>query len=243
MGFIKLFSRSLILLIALGCVSSANYADEFLITGRPGSKISIGDFDCSKCATPSATMLGLFGDREKNGQLTAGELWQFFNSHGIDSVDRLTLCLDVQTDGRSALFGINSMELKIEDPSSVGALLTDASFKNNTLSIPGYDIAPFKPEAKLEVELGYDFMERFSADSTALVSLDVSGDESSQPVVSIEGNRAGGFFSNNTNSIALGAFAIFWALVFIALNRLTRRQVDATPAHKSSPPSQQALSA
>lgn len=242
MGFSKLPTYSLICLLASGLFASTNFADEIIISGQSGSKITIGDFDCSKCPSPSRTTLNLWSGHDSTN-LTAGELWQFFDSQGIHSLDRLKLCLDVESNAGLLNSGINSMELKIEDPSNLGSMLTNVSLKGDSLSIPGYDIAPFKPEAILEVALDYDFMKRFSADSTEKISLNVIGDANSMPVISVQGDRGEGFFSSMINVWALGAFAIFWALVFVALNRFTKPQVNLPQSKNISAPKHQALSA
>lgn len=241
MGFSQTLSRSFVGLLAIGLFAATSIADEVIIDGKQGSKIA-GDFDCSKCPSPSTSMLNLL-DGCESSSLTAGELWQFFDSQGVDSLDRLTLCLDVESSGL-ATSGINSMELKIEDPSNLGSLLTNVSLGDDWLTIPGYDIAPFKPEANLEIELGYDFMQRFSADSTEKISLNVSGAANSQPVVSVQGVDGNGLFSS-INSLAIVAFAVFWSLVFISLYRFTKPPVSESELKNKnvSPRERRALSA
>ncbi len=239
---IQLLTRTFVLSVAIGLFVTVSFADEVVLDGRRDSKVTVGDFDCSKCPRPANRMLSLF-DGHDSSSLTAGQLWRFYNSQGVNSLDRLTLCLDIESDGRLETAGINSIELKIEDPSNFGKLLTDVSLKNNSLSIPIYDIVPFRPEANLEIELGYDFMQRFSAESKEKISLNVTGDASSNPVVSVQGVSDDRFFSSMINTIALSAFAVFWAFVFIALYRYTKPQIKAPEPQNVAPPKRQALSA
>lgn len=240
MGFSQRLLRSFVCLLAIGLFAATSIADEVIIDGKQGSQIA-GDFDCSKCPSPSTSMLNLL-DGSESGSLTAGEVWQFFNAQGVDSLDRLTLCLDVESDGGLATVGIDSMELKIEDPSNFGSLLTNVSLGDDWLRIPGYDIAAFKPEANLEIKLGYDFMQRFSADSTEKISLNVSGAANSQ--VSVQGVDGKGFFSS-INSLAVVAFAVFWSLIFISLYRFTKPPVNESELKNKnvSPHERRALSA
>lgn len=202
----------------------ATCADEIVLDSSVNTKVSVGDFDCSQCPTPTSAINLLSGS--DSGELTAGQLWQYFNSQGFESVDKLTLCVDVQQPSENSdEFGLNSVELKIEDPMNAGGLLTNVSLGQNSLVFPNYDISSYKPEAKLEFALGYDFMERFSANSQEKISVDVSSNASevASPVLSIEGGS--GFRFNMT---ALAVFAMFWAVVFFALNRFTKPQVNTT---------------
>ena len=245
MGYSKKILSLLGLLTIFATFVSPNIADEVIFDRKAKSKITVGGFDCSQCPKPSSNMFSLFDGN--TSELTAGELWTYFDSQGVSSLNQLTLCLDVPTNGDSSAFGINSMELKIEDPSQLGNLLTDVSLGDNSLVFAGYDITLFKPEAKLEIDLGYDFMKRFSAESKEKISLDVSSDgdgrADAQPVFSIEG--AAGFFAKRFNTMALTVFAIFWAIVFIALNRFTKPKlvIHDTKANRPAPSNQRALSA
>ena len=240
MSFSNLTIR-FVALISIVILTVPCSGDEVIIDNNASNKVSVGDFDCSKCPNAMGNILALFDG--VNNEVTAGQLWTFFDSQDVSSVSHLVLCLDVQPNNESAM-GINSVELTIEDPAQLGSLLTNVSLGNNSLLLPGYDITAFKPEAKLEIALGYDFMERFSADSTEKISLDVASDgDHSTAVVSVQGEN--GFFAQGFNLIALVVFAIFWAIVFLALNRFTRPQVDAqeTLTLKHTPAKRQALSA
>jgi len=222
MGFSHVATR-LIVLLSFATFASASFADEVIIDGRASSKISVGDFDCSQCPSPANNIFSLFDGNDR--EFTAGQLWKFFDEQGVSSVEHLVLCLDLQPSSETIPFGIDSFELKIENPSELGALLTNVSLGDNSLVFPGYDISSFKPEAKLEIALGYDFMERFSADSKEKISLDVSSaNNGSMPVVSVEAGN--GFFAQKFNIYALIVFAAFWSVVFLVLNRFTKPKIE-----------------
>ena len=105
----------------------------------------------------------LFTDTLANGrmvtlrEMTAGDLWQFFSDRGIDSVENLTICMDwapgqeLGTD-----IDVSSLQLRIEDPSHAGSLLTNVSLGGHSLVVPGFEVSSFKPEAKLGVVLAAD---------------------------------------------------------------------------------------
>lgn len=239
MGFYKSLPRLVPLVLAVSLLASTSVADDVVMDEKQGSKDNFSKFVCSKCPRPSKTMLNLLNGGN-SGSVTAGELWKFFDSQGVTSLQRLTLQLDIETEGHSGSAVIHSMEFQIEDPSNFGRPLTVVSMHDDDiLKIRDYDIASFKPEANLEIKLGYDFMERFSADSTEIISLDVSSEANSRPVISFAGS--GGSFSYK-NGLALGAFAIFWALVFVVLNRFTKPQVIANEPRNVRPQKHQILS-
>ncbi len=205
--------------------------DEVVIDRQTNFKI--GDFQCSNCKEQNSRCFTL---PKHNQELTAGEVWQFFDEQGYDSLDRLHLNLDIQPISDDENFSLNSIQLKIEDPQLAGHLLTNVSMQGNSLTLPGYETYSFKPEAQLEVELGYDFMDRFSADSQEKIVFGYSSDsnaESTKPTFSLSGDS--GFFSNWKHSFSLFAFMVFWVLVFVLLHRFTKPQVT------ESKPSQQAV--
>jgi hypothetical protein len=238
LGPIRMFRIALqsVALIAVSMMAVA-HGDEVFIDREVKSNISVGDFFCSQCPTASSNSLSLFNGDTSN--LTAGELWTFFDEEGFGAVNKLTLCLDVQPAADASNVGIRTVELKIEDP-EMGGLITNVSLQGNSLKFYSYDVTAFKPEARLEIDLGYDFMKRFSADSTALISLDIAGDSDStgvSPIISVEG--AGGFFAADFNAWAMIGFASFWAIAFILLNRFTKPLADSIEVkpgiHQSTP--------
>jgi hypothetical protein len=232
----------LAVMFALGLAATMAVGDEVVI-GENSKSTVLGDFDCSTCPMPTSSFQMLAGG--DSGEFTAGELWKYFDSQGVDQLHSLTLCLDLEPNDDTSEFGLESIQLRIQDPSDNTILLTDVSMGDNSLIVPSYDISSLKPEAKLQIALGYDFMSRFSADSTEKISLDVAtnGEASSNPIFSVEGGS--GFFLKRYNIFALAVFAGFWVVVFIALNRFTKPQIAlAEPqAPTSSSIKRRALSA
>ncbi len=180
-------------------------ADEYVIDSETSTTHLVGDFTCSNCPTPSRSSLELI---QSGGEVTAGKIWQFYHGQGIESLEHLTLCLDVKTSGRTGTAGIRGLKLAIQDPESLELFLTDVSLREDSLTIPDHEIVAYKPEAYLELELGYDFMKRFSVDSQEKVLVDVSMEDFSQLSVMVIGRT--GLFSANSNSVSLGVFALFW---------------------------------
>lgn len=216
------------LIVALTfALSSRLEADEIVIDDY-GTIFNVGDFKCSGCPTQITNSMGLFG-KENPGQIPAGQLWQFFHDQGVNSLDRITLCLDIDQLDRQTAFDLHSMQLKIEDPAGEGRMLTNVSLGENLVRVRGQHTSAFKPEAKLEVLLDYDFMERFSADSTELVTLDFTSNSEliNSATISIEGS--GNVFTRFNSLLMLG-FVAFWLVVFFVLNRVTKPMTEIATA-------------
>ena len=222
------------LLLALtsqfGCPA---FADEVILDNQTNSQLMVGDFNCSTCAEQVTTSISLFGHNNQT-RLTAGQLWQFFNNQGVDSLDKLTLCLDVGELDSQSKFDVQSIQFRIEDTLASGNFLTNVSLGNNTLVVPGSMTSSSKPEAKLEILLDYDFMQRFSANSSELITLDFSsnGELASEASISIEGN--GNVFTKS-NLLLLFGFISFWFVVFTVLNRVTKPLSENPDPVKTNP--------
>lgn len=224
MLIVRFLSLSLLLCISLWMNPFSLIADEYVIDSETSTIHLVGDFTCSSCPAPSKSSLELI---QSGGEVTAGAIWQFYHGQGIDSLEHLTLCLDVKTGGRLGTAGIRGLKLTIQDPESIELFLTDVSLGEDSLTIPDYEIVAYKPEACLELELGYDFMKRFSADSQEKVLVAVSTEDGSQLSVLVIGRNR--LFPANLDPVSLGLFALFWVLVFLTLYTLTQ------PANKRSP--------
>ena len=202
----------ILLLAALTSMSSLS-ADEIVIN-RP--RQTAGDFSCSPFSNRSNPRFDL-----EKGEISAGALWKFFDSQGSKSVHRLTLCLDLESIDEEASVGLESIELKIEDPTS-SELLTDVSLGDNVLTVPGYETSSSNPEAKLQLDLDYDFMQRFSADSDEKISVNFQcNDEAVIPKFAIQSETRGFFYEIRNPAILIG-FSIFWLVFFHLLSRLTK---------------------
>lgn len=217
MVIVRILSLSYLLCIGLWMNPHSLCGDEYVIDGETNETQVIGNFTCSNCLSPSRSSLELI---RIGGEVTAGDIWQFYHGQGIDSLEHLPICLDVKTGSRDRAADISSLRLTIQAPEAKERFLTDASLGENSLTIPDYEIVGFKPEAYLELELGYDFMKRFTADSQERVSVDVATKNGSQLSVMVIGHPS--LFTTNLEPISLGLFALFWVLVFLGLHTLTQ---------------------
>jgi len=207
---------ALIAFTILGFVSSLQ-ADEIVITRESQT---VGDFSCSPFSNKSSPRVDL-----ESGEISAGALWKFFDSQGSKSVHQLTLCLDLESLDDEANFGLEAVEVKIEDPESE-ALLTNVSLGNNVITVPGYETSSYKPEGKLKLSLNYDFMQRFSADSDEMISVHfLSNDEAIVPKFAVQSESVG-FFAGSRNPLLLIAFSIFWIVFFHWLSRITKPEPE-----------------
>lgn len=223
-------SRFTVCILLFFVTTTTSNADEFLIDGNSVSRVSIGDFECSPCPNCNSSAINLTENGLSN-EIATGELWKFFNNQGISSVRKLTLCLDVDIIDSKSNITLDSVELKIESPTEVG-FITSVGLGDNSLVVRGYETASFKPEAKLELDLGYDFMEVFSADSNEKIVLKFATAEETSlanPTWVVQSNSAG-FFFDKSNWMMLGAFSGFWVVVFTLLNRFTKPQ-NSNTAH------------
>ena len=219
------------LLFLAVCLNPLFVSADEIVVECGDRNVSVGDFDCAGCSSEVTNALRLLMSQKK-GQLTAGELWQFFDAQGIRSVEQLTLCLDLDpSDHFRGNVGLSGITLQIEDPNSLGDLITNASIGENSLIVPEYEISSFKPEARLHVALGYDFMKQFTADSQAKIQLGFTAPGSSviAPRFAVEGSETS-LVPASFNWVALIGFVGFWVLVFFLLNRVTRPKQEAESA-------------
>ena len=132
---------------------------------------------------------------------------------------------------------VSSLQLKIEDPTQAGRLLTYGSLGGHSLVVPSFEVSSFKPEAKLSIALDYDFMKRFGPDSTEKIHLDFA--EASKagflPTFSFEGSAANP--TRIPNLFYLFGFIAFWLIVFKFLAKVTapKEIVEANPAAPTKP--------
>jgi hypothetical protein len=160
---------------------------------------------------------------ESGFETSAGQLWQFLDQQGVTAAKKLSFCLDLDSIEDDLEFSLTGIELRIESPDKKVTFLTDVSLGENSIVVPGYETSSFKPEAVLEVALGYDFMKTFSATSPEKVSFkfESSGDAICNPTIYLQSNSEG-FFSTGKNLFLLAGFAAFWICVFHLLNRFTK---------------------
>lgn len=231
--------------------------DELTLNEVQSTPRSIGDFRCY--AGPSKAVGFIIQNlADTGGQVKTGELWNYFHSQGIDSLDRLTLVINVNPDlGTEQGFMMDSLTLTIAEAQTEAAngakMITNASLNRNgknMLILRSGDPKSFTPHARMEFELGYDFMKRFNSDSQDTVSLNFN-------------TRSGAieqalFGFPQTNSQAqdshlqnLLLFIAFWAIVFLLMylflspktpqtrnpetNRTSLSSTDQDPLPRTSP--------
>ena len=157
------------------------------------------------------------GDDRGTIEMTAGELWQFFDDQGFDSVNTMTLFLDVDQLSTDESFNLSKLNFQIQSPFD-GQLSTIANLGKDSLVVPGIETSSNRPEAKLRFDLGYDFMELFSPESTEIVrvSIDAPMRGSMAPTFHLTANKN---VFGQTNLGRLFLFVIFWGSVFLMLLR------------------------
>lgn len=219
----------LLLLVAINSV----YADEIQINADSVETIA-GDFRCKPCNRPiiyDADSLEMGSET-----LTTGDLYRYFASRGIRKLDRLSLQVDVDCcEEEDQAFQLNGLSFKITGDDD--RILHEASLQDDTLLVDGAEISSFKPEAVLEFDLGYDFMQRFTSDSTDSIELSYV-----TPTVGSEnaGMKPRFVVSEDLSSFSLsniGVFVLFvgfWAIVFMAMNVFIKPKNEKTPSKPSN---------
>lgn len=158
--------------------------------------------------------------------ITAGELWSFFQRQGLDKVESIVLFLDVNKFDAPDSITIKTIEFRIEPTNKTLPVTACAMSESKPLVIPGYDSLSNLPEARLEIPLEFDFMQRFSADSRDRVFLKIAYEAPA-------GNAPSFFIAGQQSWITLPSFTLiagfvaFWGILFYALARLT---LKSTPA-------------
>lgn len=166
--------------------------------------------------------------------ITAGELWSFFQKQGLTEVQSIVLFLDVEKFSGPEPIQIDSIEFRIEPADSSVPLTSCALAASDSLTIPGDDSLAAAPEARLEIPLDYDFMQRFNAESRERVFLKLAyqAPQGSKPNFFVAGRQD--WFTLPSFSLLLG-FVAFWGAVFFALFRLTLKSpAPATAAKRLS---------
>lgn len=162
------------------------------------------------------------------GEITAGDLWSFLHNRGIKSTDQLILELDIKPlEGVAPSdVDLSNITLKIGDSeSSSQAGITfslNANEGGKRIRVPAYETIAFGKEATLAVDLEFDFMSRYSADSREPVVLSVTlgGNENPSPLqFSLSSPQETGYRPFNAMLIVM--FTAFWVIVFVVLYRLT----------------------
>ena len=210
----RLFTAFFLITAAwFGPVVCTSHADELVLDESLTSFQSVGDFDVASCNLPvEPEDDGLLNE---NGEITAGKLYSYFKSKGMESVNEIVFCFDVDPTIERADYSLESIVLSIED-------IEKYTLGENSLKLPAYEASTLKPEAQLAIKLGYDFMKRYNENSTERIKLDyaVAGAHA-KPTFKI------GVLPESRSSFPasrfffLTAFAGFWFVVFMVLFRAT----------------------
>lgn len=229
-----------IIVIVLSLVSGFRaHADEVVIEeSRSIGNVLIGDYSCSPCFSRlGGASFEMKGYCEQHGtiELTAGELWKFFDQQGYQSVNTMSLFLDVEQLGSEQSVSLSKLNVQIQNPLD-GSLLTDANLGADRLIVPGYETSSTRPEAELRFDLGYDFMELFTPESTELVrvSIDSPAAGMTAPTFRLAANNS---VFGQTNLGQMFLFVIFWGAVFLMLLRWMKPDRPSIPVRSSVRPS------
>lgn len=195
-------------------------AEQIVIDENTEGSVVAGDFHCSPCYSPILSDAGSV-DIATNS-LTTGELYQYFKSRGITKLDRLSFQVDVDCDPDNAeSVSLTDLSFQIQD--AARTLITDADFGDSELLLDKSEITSFKPEAVLEVDLGYDFMQRFSSDSKEAVKINFSSpNDSADTMTRIVLTSNISSFSP-LNLARIGGFVAFWGLIFFGAHIVSRK--------------------
>lgn len=219
-----------ILALTLVMASGASFAQQIVIDEHSTDRKIAGDFFCSPCYSP------LLSDSESiniaSKTLTTGELYKYFQSRGITKLNRLALQVDVDCDPlNDKSFSLTDLSFQIQD--SAKNLVTHAGLGDAELLLDSSEITSFKPEAVLEFELGYDFMQRFSPESTEAVVMNFqtsADNQGLQPRIVVSEEMSS--FST-VNFLRLLAFVTFWGVVFYGAYLLTHPSQSGRPRRPS----------
>ena len=220
--------------------------DELILNGNRMGPQTIGDFQISPGRSKKASFV-IENLINSSGQVRTGELWDFFNSQGIKSLDRLTLVIDVNDQRTSNQdFMMDSMTLTIADPDAgIGfGKITEVSMNRdgeNLLILKRSDFKNIGPKARMEFELGYDFMRRFKSDSNETVlfnfhtrsgMIDSAAFEFNQPETAPS--------SSHLRSIIL--FITFWTVVFFLMYLFLSPKANQKQNHSAAEPTTETAS-
>jgi hypothetical protein len=217
-------------------ISSSAHAEEVIIEeGSSLGAVSCGDYACSPCLAKLASASLRMGNELSPGtiEMTAGELWQFFDAQGYGSVNKMTLFLDVDQLNSEDNLTLSKLNLQIQSPLG-GKLLTDANLGADNLIVPGYETSSSRPEAELRFDLGYDFMELFSRDSQEIVRVSVDSPMLSMMTPTFHLTADDNVFGR-TDLGQMFMFVMFWGVIFLTLLRWMKPVRQTTPVRRASP--------
>ncbi len=164
--------------------SSVVYADTVVVDEIGDQFANVGDYELIRGNDPISAPgqvtqilnMGNAGTSDmQSGSLTAGQLWQFFQSAGFSSIGRIYISLGINETGPvgTNFVNVNQMLIEIENPFGPGNIFTsdlDAG-GDNTVQVFNYHQGTSDAEMVAQALLGFDFMSVFNAASPELVTL------------------------------------------------------------------------
>ena len=223
-GMTAAIIASLLLLV----INQPAAADEIQIDANSSETVA-GDFRCKPCTRP--IIYDTHSIEMGTQALTTGDLYRYFASRGIKTIDRLSLQVDVDCCPEEDMaFQLESLSFKITGDDD--KVLNEASLQDDSLLVAGDEISSFKPEAVLEFDLGYDFMQRFSPNSTDAIELSYiapnAGRTASMKPRFVVAEDLSSFSVSNMATFVV--FVGFWIIVFVAMNTFMKPKGESVPA-------------
>lgn len=203
-------------LVSITCLLEHACADEIILTDKKYEGLSIFELENNA-----------FQILPGQDKVTAGELWAYFNSQGIHSMTKLTLSMDIDPAKDNEDLDFDMVELSIKDPFSTLEFFHLDGIGENSLIVPSYEASPFRAEAQMEIDLGFDFMERFDENSQEMVVLNFkmkNGASKAQPDFFLSGEDK----FTMPSAWTLAIFTGFWIVVFLILFRATKPRRHGT---------------
>ena len=199
--------------------SNAVFGDEVVITESTKEHKQIGDYNFSTFPVSNAPRCSLRTNSATVNEITAGELWSYFDAQGMTSVKKLVICLDTSEVPKGQTFGLDLFEVRFEDSAESFTL------GDNSLILTADGTNALRPECHLEVQLDYDFMERYTKDSSEKIRLNfgVNGKASLGLVPTFTVTRPS--LLTWPNLTLMGSFCGFWVMVFFLLRKYTLREL------------------
>jgi hypothetical protein len=172
--------KSLLRAALLALISSPAFATTYTISGPTDSFASVGDFAAvagSSAASSPGQVFNLLdlskdasGNESGSATFNMSSLWSTLNTQGLTSTSALVFGLGVnetgKTGGNSVLVTGLTMSFQRADGS------TDTfTLGSNQFNVVNYTQGASTAEARIQVNLGFDFMAEYSGTSTKLFTI------------------------------------------------------------------------
>ena len=206
-------------------LASTVFADEVVIDDSTDLEVQqLGDYQVSTYPASLSPRCQLKTNSDTVTEITAGELWSYFDAQGLSSVNKLVICLDADEVPKGETLGLDLFEVRFEDSTKAFTL------GDNSLILTADSTNALRPECQLEIQLDYDFMQRYSKNSTEKIQLNfgVNGKASLGLAPSFSVGQRPSLLTL-PNLTLLGSFCVFWVVVFLLLKKFTLNEQPAPP--------------